>query len=116
MASDSFGPTLSAVGSNALSSSVAAMPETRRLVLKQGLDSLFTKPYFDVCQLDAIMKIVDAPEKGQAYQLLRVLHCVHYNTMEPALRDKIPQLVNECLRPPQVTVVATETAMQGVEI
>lgn len=112
----SCGPILPALGLNNSLSCIAGLPETRRLVITQALNHLFSEQYFSVCKLDDIMKIVNAPNHSEAYRLLRTLHCVHYSTMNPALRDRLPQLINECLQPPMVECVATMTALQGIEL
>lgn len=114
--STSCGPMLSASGQQNLSLSIASLPETRRLVVTQALDQLFTNRFFDICELDSVLKIVGKRKGVEAYNLLRALHCVHYDKMNPALRDRIPQLVNECLNPQAVQCVATDVALQGVEL
>jgi hypothetical protein len=96
---------------------IASLPETRQLVVTAALDHLFTQDYFSVCQLDSVLKVVNRPQSGDAYTLLRSLHCVEYANMPQALRDRIPHLVNECLRSPDAQpCLATTVALQGVEI
>lgn len=111
------GPTLSAPGSAISLRAIASLPETRRLVVTAALDDLFRKEWFDVCNLDKVMKICNAPRGSEAHQLLDALHCVHYGRMPPDLRARIPHLVNECLCPPEaVQGVATTIALQGVDV
>lgn len=46
--------------------------------------------------------------------MLHTLHCVDYDKMPPELREKIPHLVNECLRQQDNVIDATEVALKGV--
>lgn len=48
--------------------------------------------------------------------MLKALHCVDYAKMDPQLREKIPHLVNECLRQQDNVLEATDVALQGVVI
>lgn len=48
--------------------------------------------------------------------MLHALHCVHYEKMPPQLREKIPHLVNECLRQGDNIIDATDIALNGVQI
>lgn len=109
------GLTLPAPGAWSLPTSLASQPKTQLLVATAALDHLFSARYFDICKLDAVMQIFNVSERSAAYQLLRPLHCIHYADMAPSLREQIPQLVNECLRPPVVICVATEGALAGLK-
>ncbi len=85
------------------------------MVVRQALDSLFTNDFFSICTVDKILVLVDRSRRTPAYELLSALHCVHYRDMNPELRDKIPHLVNEAMRPPP-RCIATDTAMADVEV
>lgn len=92
------------------------MPETKRLVVQTAVTDLFEKDWFDICVLDKLLKILDGRKSGKAYDMLRLMHCVHYDRMPPDLRARIPQLVNECLLQSDSVADATETALKGVVI
>ena len=79
------------------SSSVAALPSTRRLVVEASLNKLLTEKHFSICTLDAVMEVMDLPRGSDAHKLLRTLHCVDYRVMSKELRDTIPLLVREVL-------------------
>lgn len=111
------GHTLPEPGSSKSLPALASLPETRQLVVQTALDHLFTQSHFSICQLDSVLKIINAPQGSDAYTLLRSLHCVDYAKMPRDLRDRIPHLVNECLRPPEVLeCLATSVALQGVTV
>ena len=76
---------------------VSQMPETKQLVLRAATRKLFDKSYFDICTVDALMKLVGTTARPAAYTQLNALHCVHYGDMPNELRDRIPYLVRECL-------------------
>jgi len=46
--------------------------------------------------------------------MLHALHCVDYAKMSPELRERIPHLVNECLRQQDDVIAATDVALKGV--
>lgn len=113
-ASTSSGPTLSGHGQMSCLPSIANLPETRRLVVTTALNHLFNERHFSICTLDRVLDTMQGTQKSDAYKLLRTLHCVDYAAMPPELRNSIPTLVNEALRPPMVACVATDVALQGV--
>lgn len=82
--------------------------------MQTGLNHLFNKSYFDICALDSILSVVQSSRATEAYKLLRVLHCVDYASMPKALRDSLPELVNEALNPPEVVCIAVDVAMRGL--
>lgn len=92
----------------------SALPETKRLVVKQAIKSLFEKRHFDICIVREVAEIVGARSGGDAFQILRALHCVDYASMEPELRARIPELVNECLRQQDNVIEATDVALKGI--
>lgn len=116
-ASTPSGPCLSITGPATCLPAISSLPETRRLVITQALNDLFNKQYFDICKVDALIKVIHGSERSEAYALLRTLHCVHYSAMSPSLRDCIPLLVNECLTDqPAPAHVATDLAMHGLNL
>lgn len=110
----SSGHTLSAHGPETLPPAIASQPETRRMVIKASLNKLFSERYFSICTLDSILDAMQGTKRTEAYTLLRTLHCMDYASMPVDLRDRIPQLVNEALQPPQVDCIATEIALRGI--
>lgn len=89
------------------------MPETKQLVAKVLLDHLFTKRFFDICNVAQLCELAGRPINTPAYRVLHGLHCVDYQKMPPELLEQLPQLVNECLRPPP-RCVAVDIALDGV--
>ena len=54
--------------------------------------------------------------RNEAYDMLRTLHCVHYDKMDARLRQKIPNLINEVLKNQDDVIEATDVALKGVAI
>lgn len=95
---------------------IAALPETRRLVVTAALDRLFTNQWFDICTLRGVSELMGLSTDSEAYKALHTLHCVHYNKMNPELRDLIPELVREALNPPTYEEnLATLVAMHDLK-
>jgi hypothetical protein len=68
------------------------------LVLEQAVTKLFSGHCFDICQLDAIGKMLGRdPSQHPSYRFLRGLHCVHYADMAPELLAQLEGKVAECL-------------------
>lgn len=96
--------------------SVASLPDTRRMVVETTLTKLLNDRHFSICALDKVLEIVGGRQSGEAYKLLGALHCVDYTAMPPELRERIPALVNECLRQQTKTVEIVDSMLNGVEI
>lgn len=92
----------------------SALPETKQLVVKQAVKKLFEDRHFSICTLDRAIDLIGARQGGEAYKMLHTLHCVDYDKMPPELREKIPHLVNECLRQQNNVIEATNVALKGV--
>lgn len=73
------------------------MTDLKELAAKTALNNMFRKGHFNICAIDDVAKLLDVDPKGEAYTILRTLHCVDYSTMPKELRDAIPDLVRQCL-------------------
>ncbi len=111
-----FGRTTSKKSGEEFFDAMASMEQTKKLVVTAALGKLFDDSYFSICTLNNVMDVIGSRRAGEAYTLLHALHCVHYSKMDQDLRDRIPMLVNECLRQRSNVSAATNTAMSGVQI
>ena len=93
---------------------VSQLPETKRLVVQTVMGNLFEKRYFDICIIDKVCKIIGSRSAGKAYDMLHALHCVDYEAMSPELRERIPHLVNECLRQQEKLETVRDVALEGI--
>lgn len=102
-------------GSNVASSdTLPASERAKMLVVKTAITQLFDKEYFDICLLREIMGIIGTRRDGDAYNMLRALHCIPYAKMDPDLRDMVPELVNEALLMCTDNTSVIEVAMKGL--
>ena len=62
-----------------------------------ALNNMMSKPYFDICVIDAVAKLFGGHPLDEAYAILRPLHCVDWNKMPAELVAAIPGLIQECL-------------------
>lgn len=115
MASTSSGLTLLQPSPRACLPNVAHLPETKRLVAEVAIKTLFTKRWFDICQLDSLISITGAQHGSPAYRLLRPLHCMDWADMSPDLRERVPLLVREALQTNQWATEAADTVMSVLE-
>jgi hypothetical protein len=94
--SASCGHTLSDLGSTT-SLLLANQPATKRMVLQTAITKLFNAKHFSICDIDAMLDVLDVSRNSEAYALLRTLHCIDYTEMPSELKRQLPQLVNEAL-------------------
>ncbi len=77
-----------------------------------ALNKMMRSSHFDICTLDAAMKTLGCVADGQAYAILRPLHCVNWSDMPAELRQAVPKLIERCLTVPahqfQLTPVTPE--------
>jgi len=106
-----FGPSLSDMSSKVL---LSDLPEVKRIVAETAIQGLFTKNYFDICAVRAIMEVVGGSKDSMAYKQLHALHCIDYANMPAHLRDILPRLLNECFRGESVASKSAITALEGI--
>lgn len=73
------------------------MNDLKQLAALTALNEMMSKHYFDICTIDSIATMLEINPRGEAYQVLRTLHCVHWNKMPQELRDAVPDLIKQCL-------------------
>ena len=77
-----------------------------------SLNKMMKGTHFDICTVDAAVKVLGAVPDGAAYAILRPLHCVHWMDMPRELRDAVPKLIERCISVPahqfQITEITPE--------
>lgn len=75
-----------------------------------ALNKMMRASHFDICTLDAAIKVLRTVPDGRAYDVLRPLHCINWRDMPPELRAAVPGLIERCISVPayqfQVTPVS----------
>jgi len=79
----------------------------------QALNQLCTEDVFSICTVTYILDILGVSHSSAACKLLRALHCIKYNSMSEEVREAIPRLLNEAMRPPSQAVATS--ILDGVE-
>ena len=67
------------------------------LAVVTALNKMLEANYFDICTVDAMLKVQRLPVGGDVYDVLRTLHCVYSVRMPKELRDAIPEMLQEVL-------------------
>lgn len=69
-------------------------------LIRTALRKMKTKGYFDICTIDAILKITGGIPNSRDYDQLRLLHCVHYSDMSPKLAQSLPAMIKKVIESP----------------
>lgn len=73
------------------------MSELKQMAALTSLNDMMQKGYPCICTIDKIAEMLGVNPKGEAYTILRTLHCVHFEKMPPELKSQIPELIKQCL-------------------
>lgn len=73
------------------------MSDIKQLAALTALNDMMQKGYVCICTIDKIGEMLGINPKCESHQILRTLHCVHFDKMPTELRQQIPLLIKECL-------------------
>jgi len=73
------------------------MNDIQHMVALTALNNLLREKHFSICTLDRVAEMLGVQPQAEAYRTLRPLHCIDYAVMPQELRNKIPDLIRECL-------------------
>ncbi len=71
--------------------------DLRQMSAMTALNSMMSGRFFDICTIDSVGKMMGVRPEGEAYNILRPLHCIHWEKMPDELRDAVPDLIRQCL-------------------
>lgn len=94
---------------------VFAQKKAIKAFLEKFKTDRYSSGWFSICEVDTIMKVFGISMRRQdspAYEKLRLLHCVHFDEMDPVLYVQIPALMNEVFG----TTVQEEPSEEEVEV
>ena len=74
--------------------------DLQKLSALTSLNAMMRKPYFDVCTVDTVIKMLGTVPDRTAHDMLRSLHCVNWSDMPIELRDAVPKLIERCCNVP----------------
>lgn len=88
------------------------LDNAEKACVEAALNKLLNGCTFYICDLNNIAEMVGSePRRSPRYKFLRGLHCIKYADMSPDLRNSIPAMVLECLRPDTVDPAAVMFAV-----
>lgn len=73
------------------------MNDLQRLAAEAALRKMFNRGWIDISAIDEILKMTSTVPDRAAHSTLRLLHCVDFKDMDPALQRQLPELVRACL-------------------
>lgn len=88
------------------------MDDLKQLAAMTALNEMLAGNHFSICTIDRVATLLSVNPKGEAYDTLHTLHCIHYDKMPTRLRDAIPDLIRQCLG--VETIYRFETLQQQV--
>lgn len=71
--------------------------DTKTLVATTARAKMIKNGYLDITTIRGIASLMGVPVGGPVYEQLQLLHCVHFHEMPPALRERLPAMIAECL-------------------
>lgn len=71
--------------------------DTKALVAITALNKMFESGHFSICTIDSVAQMLGVIPDAEAYETLRPLHCVEWQKMPKALRDRVPGLIQQTL-------------------
>lgn len=88
----------------------------KRQVVEAAVKKILENDWLCICDIDNVIRLVGSRKSGEAYKMLRALHCVHYANMDEGLRARIPMLINEVLTQQSPTQEIVSQVLDGVQI
>jgi hypothetical protein len=73
------------------------MDDLKQLSAITALNHMMSKGHFSLCAIDSVAKLLNVDPHGEAYDILRPLHCIDWAEMPEQLRDAVPSLIQRCL-------------------
>jgi hypothetical protein len=73
------------------------MNDIQIMAIRAALKKMTQNGYLCICTIDGILKMTGGIPDGEDYQILRMLHCVNFRDMEPALLRGLPLLIKRVL-------------------
>lgn len=61
------------------------------------LNRMMGEGHFSICDVDKAAQLLGAKPQGEAYEVLRKLHCVNWRDMPPELLASVPELITAAL-------------------
>lgn len=73
------------------------MSDIKVLAAEAALQKMLKGGHFSICTIDKIVDMLSIKPAREEYDILRTLHCVDYNQMQPELLEHLPTLIMRVL-------------------
>ncbi len=81
------------------------------MAAKTAILKLVSESYFSISAIDSINEMTKRVPDGDAYRILRTLHCCHYRDMPKELLREMPMLISKALGFNEVVSEATKGSL-----
>lgn len=71
--------------------------DLKELAAVTALNAMMAKGWMDICTIRSVAEMLGRDPRGDAFEILRSLHCISFDKMSKELRDEIPRLIEQCL-------------------
>lgn len=65
----------------------------KTLICVTKLEAIFENNFFDICSIDALVKMMGITIPSETYKKLRALHCIYYDKMPSELHNWLYETV-----------------------
>lgn len=73
------------------------MADLKKQIAITALNDMMSRGHFSICTIDSVAELLGVNAKGEAYTMLRALHCVDWAKMPQDVRAAVPDLIRDCL-------------------
>lgn len=81
------------------------MNDIDRAIVRTALQRLLSAKHFCIVDLRSIIEVTKAQPSSALMSKLRLLHCVNYGDMPQAVREALPELIQEAIGGPSMIEV-----------
>ncbi|MBL4833605.1 MAG: hypothetical protein JKY26_06475 [Pseudomonas sp.] len=92
------------------------MSDIKVMAAQAALQKMLTDGYLCICTIDKITRMLSIVADREAYDVLRTLHCVHFDQMQPELLEQIPVLIMRVLDSPRMDTSRINLVSDGKHI
>jgi hypothetical protein len=72
-----------------ISNNVEGLLDFDKDVICIALNKLVRSSYYDICTVDNLAKVLRVSKNENGYDLLRLMHCIHYSEMGESVADEL---------------------------
>ena len=85
------------------------------MAVKAAVNKMMQDGYISICTVDNILKITGGIPNRKDYELLHMLHCVHFMDMDPELLRGLPVILQRVIAAEVVIEFSPKVKLRLVE-